>query len=59
MKMLLMLFIGAGAGYIIFRIGFQLGFTTALARMNAIIIQVQDVMQDLNDLQTQWTEDDL
>jgi hypothetical protein len=57
--MLLMLFIGAGAGYIIFRIGFQLGFTTALARMNAIIIQVQDVMQDLNDLQTQWTEDDL
>jgi hypothetical protein len=59
MKMLLMLFIGAGAGYIIFRIGFQLGFTTALARMNAIIIQVQDVMQDLNDLKTQWTEDDL
>ena len=59
MKMLLTLFIGAGAGYIIFRIGFQLGFTTALARMNAIIIQVQDVMQDLNDLQTQWTEDDL
>jgi hypothetical protein len=59
MKMLLTLFIGAGAGYIIFRIGFQLGFTTALARMNAIIIQVQDVMQDLNDLKTQWTEDDL
>jgi hypothetical protein len=59
MKMLLTLFIGAGAGYIIFRIGFQLGFTTALARMNAIIIQVQDVMQDLNDLQKQWTEDDL
>jgi len=59
MKMLLILFIGAGAGYIIFRIGFQLGFTTALARMNAIIIQVQDVMQDLNDLKTQWTEDDL
>jgi hypothetical protein len=57
--MLLTLFIGAGAGYIIFRIGFQLGFTTALARMNAIIIQVQDVMQDLNDLQKQWTEDDL
>jgi hypothetical protein len=57
--MLLILFIGAGAGYIIFRIGFQLGFTTALARMNAIIIQVQDVMQDLNDLKTQWTEDDL
>jgi len=59
MKMLLTLFIGAGAGYIIFRIGFQLGFTTALARMNAIIIQVQDVMQDLNDLKKQWTEDDL
>jgi hypothetical protein len=59
MKMIFLLFVGAGAGYIIFRIGFQLGFTTALARMNAIIIQVQDVMKDLNDLQHQWTEDDL
>ena len=59
MKMLFTVLIGAGAGYIIFRIGFQLGFATALARMNAIIVQVKDVMQDLNDIQTQWTEDDL
>jgi hypothetical protein len=57
--MLFTLLIGAGAGYIIFRIGFQLGFATALARMNAIIVQVKDVMHDLNDIQTQWTEDDL
>jgi hypothetical protein len=59
MNILITLVVGALAGYIIFRIGFQLGFTTALARMNAIIVQVQDVMQDLNDLQHQWTEDDL
>jgi hypothetical protein len=59
MNILITLFVGALAGYIIFRVGFQLGFTTALSRMNAIIIQVQDVMKDLNDLQHQWTEDDL
>lgn len=59
MNILFTLVIGAVAGYIIFRVGFQLGFTTALSRMNAIIIQVQDVMKDLNDLQHQWTEDDL
>jgi len=59
MKILIMLIVGALAGYIIFRVGFQLGFTTALARMNAIIVQVQDVMEDLNDIQRQWTEDDL
>jgi hypothetical protein len=59
MNILITLVVGALAGYIIFRIGFQLGFTTALARMNAIIVQVQGVMQDLNNLQHQWTEDDL
>jgi hypothetical protein len=59
MKIIFLFLVGAGSGYIIFRIGFQLGFTTALARMNAIIIQVQDVMKDLNDFQHQWTEDDL
>jgi hypothetical protein len=59
MNILIMLIVGALAGYIIFRIGFQLGFATALARMNAIIIQVKDVMEDLNDIQHQWTEDDL
>ena len=59
MNILIMLIVGALAGYIIFRVGFQLGFTTALARMNAIIVQVQDVMEDLNDIQRQWTEDDL
>lgn len=59
MELIIALVCGAGGGYIIFRIGFQLGFTTALSRMNAIIIQVQDVMKDLNDIQHQWTEDDL
>jgi hypothetical protein len=59
MNILIMLIVGALAGYFIFRIGFQLGFATALARMNAIIIQVKDVMEDLNDIQHQWTEDDL
>jgi hypothetical protein len=59
MKMVFLLLVGAGTGYIIFRIGFQLGFATALARMNAIIVQVKDVMQDLNDIKHQWTEDDL
>jgi len=59
MKIIFLLFVGASAGYIIFRIGFQLGFATALARMNAIIVQVKDVMEDLNDIQHQWTEDDL
>ena len=59
MNILIMLIVGGLAGYIIFRIGFQLGFATALARMNAIIIQVKDVMEDLNDIQHQWTEDDL
>ena len=59
MNILITVIVGALAGYIIFRIGFQLGFTTALARMNAIIVQVQDVMQDLNDIKHQWTEDDL
>jgi hypothetical protein len=59
MNILITLIVGALAGYIIFRVGFQLGFTTALARMNAIIVQVQDVMEDLNDIQRQWTEDDL
>ena len=59
MNIFITLIVGAVAGYIIFRVGFQLGFTTALARMNAIIVQVQDVMKDLNDIQHQWTEDDL
>ena len=59
MNIFITLIVGVVAGYIIFRVGFQLGFTTALARMNAIIVQVQDVMKDLNDIQHQWTEDDL
>ena len=59
MNIFITLIVGVVAGYIIFRVGFQLGFITALARMNAIIVQVQDVMKDLNDIQHQWTEDDL
>jgi hypothetical protein len=59
MNILITLTVGAVAGYIIFRIGFQLGYVTALSRMNAIIVQVKDVMRDLDDLQHQWTEDNL
>jgi hypothetical protein len=31
----------------------------AMARMNAVIVQMQDVVQDMEQFQKQWTEDDL
>jgi ABC-type uncharacterized transport system permease subunit len=45
--------------YIAYRIGFKMGVLAAMARMNAVIIQMQDVVKDINDFQKQWTEDDL
>ena len=59
MNIFLISILGIGLGYTIFQIGFRMGFVTALARMNAVIVQMQDVMEDLSDLSHQWTEDDL
>ena len=55
MNIFLMFILGIALGYTIFQIGFRMGFVTALARMNAVIVQ----MQDVSDLSHQWTEDDL
>ena len=30
-----------------------------MARMNAVVIQMQDVVNDITEYQKQWTEDDL
>lgn len=50
---------GVVAGYIGYRLGFKMGVLAAMARMNAVIIQMKDVVQDIEELQKQWTEDDL
>jgi threonine synthase len=50
---------GVAAGYFGYRIGFKMGVLAAMARMNAVIIQMQDVVQDIEQFQKQWTEDDL
>jgi hypothetical protein len=39
--------------------GFKMGVLAAMARMNAVIVQMQDVVADINAFQKQWTEDDL
>jgi hypothetical protein len=36
-----------------------MGVLASMARMNAVIIQMKDVVQDIEELQKQWTEDDL
>jgi len=50
---------GIAAGYFGYRMGFKMGVLAAMARMNAVIVQMQDVVKDINDFQKQWTEDDL
>jgi hypothetical protein len=50
---------GVAAGYFGYRIGFKMGVLAAMARMNAVIVQMQDVVQDIEQFQKQWTEDDL
>jgi threonine synthase len=50
---------GVAAGYFGYRMGFKMGVLAAMARMNAVIIQMQDVVQDIEQFQKQWTEDDL
>jgi hypothetical protein len=36
-----------------------MGVLAAMARMNAVVIQMQDVVKDITDYQKMWTEDDL
>lgn len=50
---------GIITSYVGYRIGFKMGVLAAMARMNAVIVQMQDVVKDINDYQKQWTEDDL
>ena len=50
---------GIAAGYFGYRMGFKMGVLAAMARMNAVIVQMQDVVQDIEQFQKQWTEDEL
>jgi threonine synthase len=50
---------GVAAGYFGYRMGFKMGVLAAMARMNAVIVQMQDVVQDIEQFQKQLTEDDL
>jgi threonine synthase len=50
---------GVAAGYFGYRVGFKMGVLAAMARMNAVIVQMEDVVADINAFQKQWTEDDL
>jgi threonine synthase len=50
---------GVAAGYFGYRMGFKMGVLAAMARMNAVIVQMQDVVQDIEQFQKQWTEDEL
>jgi threonine synthase len=50
---------GVAAGYFGYRVGFKMGVLAAMARMNAVIVQMQDVVADINAFQKQWTEDEL
>jgi hypothetical protein len=36
-----------------------MGVLAAMARMNAVVVQMQDVVNDITEYQKQWTEDDL
>jgi uncharacterized membrane-anchored protein YhcB (DUF1043 family) len=59
MTTIIALVIGIGLGFLSFRIGFKFGVIAAMARMEAIRVQMEDIFRDLNDLNAQWTEDDL
>jgi hypothetical protein len=50
---------GAMCSYIGYRLGFKMGVLAAMARMNAVVVQMQDVVKDITDYQKMWTEDDL
>jgi threonine synthase len=50
---------GVAAGYFGYRMGFKMGVLAAMARMNAVIVQMKDVVQDIEQYQKQWTEDEL
>ena len=53
------LIIGIVVGYLCFYIGFKFGVIAAMARMEAIRVQMESIFKDLEDLSGQWTEDDL
>jgi hypothetical protein len=59
MMTLIGLVIGIAIGYLCFHIGFKFGVIAAVARMEAIRVQMEDIFRDLQDLGSQWTEDDL
>jgi hypothetical protein len=61
MTALIVFLLGAIGSYASFRIGFRLGSISALARMNAIVLQMNEVVQDIQNMNNsnQWTEDDL
>ena len=50
---------GVFAGYFGYRIGFKMGVLSAMTQMNAVIVQMKDVVHDIEQYQKQWTEDDL
>jgi ABC-type uncharacterized transport system permease subunit len=50
---------GVVAGYMGYRIGFKMGVLAAMSRMSAVIVQMKDVVQDIEQFQKQWTEDEL
>ena len=51
--------IGMALGFLSFRIGFKFGVIAAISRMEAIRVQMEDIFRDLQDLNSEWTEDDL
>jgi uncharacterized membrane-anchored protein YhcB (DUF1043 family) len=53
------LVIGIAIGYLCFHLGFKFGVIAAMARMEAIRVQMEDIFKDLQDISDQWTEDDL
>jgi hypothetical protein len=59
MMTILALIIGIVIGYLCFTIGFKFGVIAAMARMEAIRIQMESIFRDLEDLSGQWTEDEL
>tara|TARA_R110000868_G_scaffold338487_2_gene599262 strand:- start:1288 stop:1473 length:186 start_codon:yes stop_codon:yes gene_type:complete len=61
MTTIIVFFIGAIGSFISFRIGYRLGALSLMTRMNAVVVQMQDVFKDIQEMQqtTQWTEDDL
>ena len=46
--------VGVIIGYGAYRIGFQMGVLSAMARMNAVIVQMKDVVQDIEQYQKQY-----